>query len=237
MLVTILVIGSCPVQRTLATGGRYHSQYGQDAYLAKLARGGRTYLDIGCNDGIDGSNTYYFYSLGWYGKCIEADPRTYARIRAHSKRTDGLNFAVSNSSRASRFTRVLDPNNGLSGLSAHMSVHKRAPWTRFKTETTRVPTIRPFSLLHRYYRNVTTIDVVSLDVEGGELNILRSWPFIMKRWCVRVFVIEDNDWCNERTTLPELSRMLTPMGYRHLESIGMDYVFERSCAPMRRGAE
>ena len=46
------------------------SQGGEDAFLNRYFNGTRvgTYLDIGCNDGIDGSNTYYFQQRGWQAR-------------------------------------------------------------------------------------------------------------------------------------------------------------------------
>ena len=62
----------------------YRSQGGQDRYFDQRVFKGRrdgVYLDIGCNDGITGSNTYFFDRfLNWTGVCVEADPEMYARI-------------------------------------------------------------------------------------------------------------------------------------------------------------
>ena len=53
------------------------------------------YLDIGCNDGITGSNTYFFrHFLNWTGVCVEADPEMYASIATKALRDDGVHWAV-----------------------------------------------------------------------------------------------------------------------------------------------
>tara|TARA_B110001450_G_scaffold11688_1_gene11353 strand:+ start:5957 stop:6532 length:576 start_codon:yes stop_codon:yes gene_type:complete len=89
-----------------------------------------------------------------------------------------------------------------------------------------VPTLTARHLLETYYASETTIDYVSLDVEGHELEVMRAWPFDA-RWCVSVFTIENNHWCNaSRGILPELQLILGRQ-YAHHRSIGPDEVFVR----------
>ena len=122
---------SCGVDRAYRKPGltpqEYKSQGGEDAFLNRHFNGTRygTYLDIGCNDGIDGSNTYYFQQRGWQGVCVEADPAKFLQIQPHSSRRDGVNLAIANSSSCLSFARVHDKNNGLSGLASTLD-HERA---------------------------------------------------------------------------------------------------------------
>ena len=229
--VVISLFSSCPIHNTYPKQNPYfRSQFGQDAYVnilltsQKIENG--VYLDIGCNDGIDGSNTYFFHKKGWYGKCLEADPKTYKRIFRNSRREDGINLAVSNTSLGTYFNRVSDPNNGLSGIVSSMSQHKHALWHRFSVQRIHVKTITPTQILKRFYQR-RTIDFVSLDVEGGELDIIKIWPF--NRNCVRIFSIEDNNWCNAMSSLEKLKTYLQPNGYKLEKLIGMDYIFMKHC--------
>ena len=81
-------------------------------------------------------------------------------------------------------------------------------------------------MLRRHYASNATIDYVSLDVEGHELEVIRAWPF-RHGPCVSIFTIENNHWCNSSTgVLPELKRLMPD--YFHLRSIGIDEVFVRS---------
>ena len=122
---------SCGIDRAYRKPGptpqEYKSQGGEDAFLNRHFNGTRhgTYLDIGCNDGIDGSNTYYFQQRGWQGVCVEADPAKFLQIQPHSGRRDGVNLAIANSSSCLSFARVHDRNNGLSGLASTLD-HERA---------------------------------------------------------------------------------------------------------------
>ena len=56
---------------------QYHSKYGQDRWVAHIVfpdiRNG-FYVDVGCGDGVIGSNTKIFDDLGWKGICIDPFP-------------------------------------------------------------------------------------------------------------------------------------------------------------------
>jgi len=215
----------------------FHAQGGQDAWLLFNVFGGRargrnfSFIDIGCNDGITGSNTWHLsQSQGWSGVCMEADPNTFKKIRNRSGRSDGVNLAVSNSSGPLRFTRISDPVGGLSGLSATLG----PPRGSFRRSSITVSAISPRQLLRRYFGHQATIDYVSVDVEGAELSILRAWPF-EDGPCVSALSVENNQWCNTRTILPALRRLLEPRGYVYRRRIWMDEIFVRGpmCEPDR----
>lgn len=223
------VLLACPFHKNLSRPP-FYSQYGQDEYVNTLLKSPKhgVYLDIGCNDGIDGSNTLFFYKRSWYGKCVEADPLTFNKIATNSNRSDGVNYAVASHSKKMKFLRVLDPNNGLSGLSTALRHHSDDTWRTFRHTNFHVITATPKFILQSFYSNVKKIDFVSLDVEGAEFDVLSAWPFAAE-WCVAVFVIEDNNWCNSKSTWKQLFGILRTNHYRHVGSIGMDYVFQKDC--------
>ena len=53
---------------------KFYSQHGEDFLVDKIFNGKTkgTYVEVGCLDGIEYSNTYYFEKKGWNGVCIEA---------------------------------------------------------------------------------------------------------------------------------------------------------------------
>ena len=211
------------------------SQCGQDAFIEHNFFGVNAkgiYLDLGCNDGISNSNTFHFLNRGWKGKCFEADPNKYLSIHSASGRLDGVHGAASSTDGRAEFAVVRVPDGGLSGLST--TIDERARKFGVKG-TVSVPTFSPQTILTKYYSESThsTLDYVSIDVEGHELEVLRSWPFGSAEdvssgnsWCVNMFTIENNHWCNNtRGILPELRRLM-PL-YEHVRSIGPDELFVR----------
>ena len=135
---------------------------GQDYFINFVAfhstRAG-VFLDIGCNDGIDGSNSYFFEKqLGWRGACIEADPKTFSKIRYRSNRMLPVNAAVGPINGLAPFLRVHDSNGGLSGLTSSMDTDPNAAWHRFGRQMINVRAITPAKLLSQYYSNETVLD-------------------------------------------------------------------------------
>lgn len=214
-------------------GNTFASQFGQDAFLSVAlfntsgAQPG-TYLDIGCNDGKSNSNTWFFsQKRGWRGVCLEADPSKFAEIPRASGRKDGVHAAVSSADGVASFAVVNVPDGGLSGLSNTLD-HARAKDFGPMRKTMDVPTLSPLTLLRKHYPNSREpLDYVSIDVEGHELQILRSWPLHRDAWCVNVFTIENNHWCNSTVgILPQVKQILGAE-YTHVRSMGVDEIFIR----------
>ena len=67
-------------------GQESYSQCGEDLvvrfFLQYRGIGKMTYLDIGANDPIEGSNTYFFYRLGYRGVLIEPNPAYGERLKS-----------------------------------------------------------------------------------------------------------------------------------------------------------
>ena len=204
------------------------SQCGQDAFLDHnyfAGQRGGVYLDMGCNDGRSNSNTFYFAKyLNWYGKCFEADPSKFQQISRIAGRSDGVHGAISTTDGTADFGIVNVPDGGLSGLASTLDLARGRSFGRIRAVS--VPTVTPRTILRTYYDKVTTLDYVSLDVEGHELETMRAWPFKHGKWCVSLFSIENNHWCNAtKGILPVLLQLMPE--YDHVRSIGPDEIFRR----------
>ena len=130
------------------------------------------FLDIGAHDGIDLSNTYLLEKMGWKGLCVEADSRSYARLQHN--RAWSLNKA------AWRTTGELLPFNQ----------HNQEMLSGLGSGEATVETVSINDLCDM----VGHVDYVSLDTEGSEVEILKTydWDRNVKLWTVE----HNND--NER---------------------------------------
>jgi len=67
---------------------KFFSQNGQDSFLEnnlfkKINNG--FFVDIGANDGVTFSNTYFFEKKGWDGLCVEPIPSVFEKLNQNRK--------------------------------------------------------------------------------------------------------------------------------------------------------
>ena len=201
-LVRISVVSdaACPTfspisEARLAEDG-YFSQIGQDLVVDKIFFGkmtGGTFVDIGAHDGISLSNTYFLESVRkWNGLCVEANPEVVPRLR-ENRRCIVEQVAVGPDHGTVNFTAVDGPEM-LSGVSERLNRrHRRRIKDEIKRsggrqEVIRVP-VRPLQALLDEH-NIVSVDFLSIDTEGSELDVLKGLDFEKTR--VAVICIERN---------------------------------------------
>ena len=162
----------------------FYSQQFEDSTLFEMyfkdLKGG-VYLELGALDGVTYSNTKFFQeTLGWGGVLIEASTPSFNGLstnRASPKNTLFHN-AVCGEPHMVTFSGT-DAEAGI--LDTHMA------GGRSGQGSTTVMCERMSTLLKK--AKVTHIDLWSLDVEGGELEVLKSMDWDIP---VHVMIIERN---------------------------------------------
>ena len=196
---------------------------GQDIYIAGLL--GRpdhgTFVDIGANDGMTISNTLYFEKeLGWNGLAIEPIPGAYEKLKSNrSCRT--LNACISDREGTAEFLEVEGRAQMLSGLvTKYDKQHLRRINRSIKRlggsiKKTEVECMRIGTALSRF--KINRIDFLSLDTEGGELDILRDIDF--NAVPVRAISVENNYFTFA------IRDYLSTHGFKHMGTIGVDEIY------------
>ncbi len=203
---------------------KYYSQYEQDKFLSENIFKGKTgfFIEIGADDGVDKSNTYFFELSGWKGLCIEPSPSRFEQLKKNRK-CECINMAVSSSEKQVEFMDITGYGKGLSGIVDHYDARHV---DRIARETTNndqtiskkkviVNTARLDNLLAD--RNITAVDYCSIDVEGSEVEILKSIDF-NQTW-FDVFTIEDN------YQTPAIREILELNNFELIHKIGPDLVY------------
>lgn len=211
---------------------KFYSQVGQDrlAYtkffeqLGDNYRG--TFVEIGAHDGVNHSNTLFFErELGWKGVCIE--PRTSAfKLLTQNRKCDCLQACITAKNEKRTFLEVEGFAAELSGL---VDTYEPGHRDRIDLEisqnggqyrTIEVDCINFNTLCQRY--NLKTIDFMSIDTEGCELEILRNIDFSKIK--IKVIVIENN-YRN-----PEIKAIMERNGFVFVDQLSTDdiYVFGRN---------
>jgi FkbM family methyltransferase len=203
------------------------------AYLYFYGKKDGFYMDIGANDGLTLSNTYLFEQLGWKGACIEPQPDIFAQLQKNRK-CDAYNAAVSNQAGDNmEFVKVNGSGiaNMLSGLPAYLGKSRTKQIEKIEKEGTieyiKIKTMT-FDDVMKNYPGITHIDFLSLDVEGGEMHILKSIDF--EKYHFALMTIENNE--RDDNTLTEFMR---EKGYNVFMNLDMDLVFVPSSPPAAPG--
>ena len=208
------------VQQMLLTGYNYSSQAGQDLVVDRLMKGvrGGTFVDVGGYDGVTGSNTYFLETnRGWTGALVE--PVKAQIDKAKLMRTcPCLQLAVAPTEGEADFIEITEGYTQMSGLAK--SYDKNLLGTvradkRHKENMVRVKTKTLSGILHE--TGHVHPDLVSLDIEGGELSCLQEFPFADHN--VKIWAIENN------TGTSEIKDIMDANGYALVEFCGPDEIY------------
>lgn len=175
----------------------YHSQYGQDKIINERIFGSKKngfFVDIGANDGITGSNTYFFEKeLSWKGVCIEPQPDIFKKL-AKNRKSECHNCAVSSKSGKAKFLKVGHADM-LSGLVDHMDTsHLSRVEREGEASSTGVIDV-DCKTFNQVVGENFNIDLLSIDVEGADFSILSSIDF--DRYKIGCIAIENNSQENK----------------------------------------
>jgi len=173
------------------------------------------YIEIGANDGFTLSNTLYLEEhFGWSGLLVDANPK-YQESLSQRKRATIINKAIGETSCVVQFVdaglhggvkKSLDP------LHAH--------------HTDQCPVISvPCVTLQQMFNDADVpqvIDFLSIDVEGGEIPIVRQLVQNTRR--VRCGCIEAND---RKDDIVIIKQLLNHAGYKIMweDMTGQDVFF------------
>ncbi|KAA9006733.1 FkbM family methyltransferase [Histidinibacterium aquaticum] len=208
------------VTRMLMPGDPYSSQAGQDRIVDSLLAGktGGTFADIGGYDGVTGSNTLFFERhRGWTGLLVEPVAAQLERARV-ARSCACVGCAVSAEAGEAEFIEVREGFRQMSGLAASYDPDILAEVrkdSRHKEETVTVETRTLSDILTE--GGVPDPDYVSLDIEGGELPVLESFPFDKH---------DVTAWSIENTRgLPRVAEIMRDNGYSLADFCGPDEIY------------
>lgn len=209
-----------------------YSQFGQDKLVAWLFghKSGGTFMEIGAFDGETFSNTAMLErSLGWSGICVEPLPLPYTHL-SKSRTCVCVNAAAgATSGNKLRFEAISGHGAMLSGRTdtreaAHDArISREQNQHHFDRQFIEVESVRAADLLQR--NGIRTVDYVSIDVEGAELECLKG--LLQPGIEVRCIGIENN--YGDRA----IHRFLAERGYVRVATAGEDDVYRlrSECGP------
>ena len=172
-------LGDCR-QILKANAKASYAQVGEDLIVSYLFQALNidkpTYLEIGTNHPIVGNNTFYFYSRGSAGVCVEPDPDMFAIIKAHRPMDVILNMGIGvNENTHADFFAFPPPYTGWNSFSMKEAEKRQAETGIRIRKVTTLPLISVNEVMLKYFEPFPNF--ISLDVEGLDLDILHSLDF------------------------------------------------------------
>jgi FkbM family methyltransferase len=151
------------------------SQEGEDVVLEELAGYKNTlsgiYIDVGAHHPWRFSNTAMFYLRGWNGINIDANPGTKRLFDKERGMDTNIECAVG--SEETLKTYYVYNDSALNGIDRDRSAELAQ--TSFRLlETKPVKTQRLEAILDQHVKTLPSVNFLSVDVEGYDLEVLKS---------------------------------------------------------------
>ncbi len=204
---------------------KFYSQFGQDKYLYKKVFKNKkdgVFVDIGAHDGVSFSNTFFFENLGWKGICIEPIPEVFERLQKARKATC-IKGCISDKYDTASFLCIKGYAEMLSGI---LENYEPGHVERIRKEilekgcTSEVIPVKCYNINRLFLdQGIQHVDYLSIDTEGGELDILKSIDF--DQFDIDVIDVENNYGT-------AFQNLLEPKGYKLIAKRGPDEIYKKS---------
>lgn len=199
-----------------ALGGNVHySQEGEDILLERLVGEKKDgfFVDIGAHHARRFSNTYALYRKGWRGVNIDATPDSMASFNAFRPDDTNLELAISDKKDPLSFNMFKE--GALNTFDKELAQSYVASGWESRGTVDIIPE-RLTDVLDKHVAAGQEIDLMSIDVEGEELHVLRS-----------------NDWDRYKPGIVIIEALDTPLS-RLNENPAIAFLEEKGFIPTAR---
>jgi FkbM family methyltransferase len=162
---------------------KFYSQQNEDKEIYNLFFKNKKiengfFIELGAYDGIYASNTKFFEDeLGFNGILIEPIQSVYEKLVKNRKNCITYNNVITTKENV-----IFIGNNLTAGVKETMSNSHLNNWGLSKLKGKKIKTNRIDNILKE--NNVKYVDVFSIDVEGGELEVLKTINWLVPIWII-----------------------------------------------------
>ena len=201
----------------------YSSQAGQDKFIKKLFFNNKRdgfFVEIGAYDGITGSNCFHFEKfLNWKGIALEPSIIQFEKLKKNRK-CELINKAVSSEIKEVEFIEVTEGLTQMSGINDNSFKRNSVIISKNNSSKTKILKLQTITFEQIVPRDID-IDYLSIDIEGGEMNLLNSINFDNNN--IKVISVENN--------IPEeqnFKNFFNKKNFIYFDRIGQDEIFYNS---------
>jgi FkbM family methyltransferase len=207
-----------------------YAQCGEDLIAAYFFEGINikkpVYLDIGANHPVKGNNTYLFYLNGSRGVCVEPDITLIPALKKKRSRDLILNMGI-----AADQTSMADfySFNGYHSawntfLKADADIKMKESGIPYSISKVKLDSVK--NILQN--NTIDTVNFISIDVEGWDLEILKSIDFSVVKpelICVETIFFSMNNTLKKNH---EIIEYMQTRGYKVYADTNLNTLFCRS---------
>ena len=203
------------------------SQFGEEKKISKLFgdKFKGNYVDLGCFHPTRSNNTFQFFKNGWKGLNIDLNPVTIDLFNYARPSDINICAAVSNKKTKKKlyFLGDLDSKNTIdlnhkNWVSKHFKIDKKD----FKLKNVQTTTLG--QILKKY--NFFNIDFLNIDIEGHELEVLKSFDF--NKFKINVICIEILNFNKiSEKRKKQLELILKKNRFKLVDKSKINYIFKR----------
>ena len=167
-----------------------YSQEGEDIVLHRIfeTQKGGFYVDVGAFHPKRFSNTYFFYKRGWMGINIEPNPDNFKLFKRYRKRDINLQIGISDKEGLLTYFMFNEP--ALNTFDEHVAERSSRNSEQFYLiRKVKIRVQRLDDVLNQVLPIGKTIDFMSIDTEGHDINVIESNDW--NRFRPKVLLIED----------------------------------------------
>lgn len=192
----------------------YYSQHGEDFLLDQIFKDQQrgVFVEVGCIDGRRFSNTLAFEERGWKGLCVEAHAG-YIELLKKNRPNSIVCFCAAGEEDEDGVPFYANARGSLSTLDKSQEGRWKRDYRDYFTgfELQQVKKRRLDTLFQQH--GMERIDILSIDVEGYEVEVLKGIDF--SRYMPSVIVVESHSPEHEQ----QLDEVLGPAGYHKLAQL------------------
>jgi len=156
---------------------RFYSQQNEDQTIIKDIYKGKVphnkkFIELGAMDGIMYSNTKFFEdNCGWTGILIEPVKHLYDQLVRNRPNSDCFNYAISETEGEVNYIGY----HATSGMEHTMTIGHKSCWHKTQNKPYKVKSIPINKIVDK--EKYLEIELFSVDVEGGEFEVLNTFDW------------------------------------------------------------
>lgn len=188
------------------------SQEGEDLILGRIfeRKENGFYVDVGAYHPVRFSNTLYFYKKGWRGINIEPRPGALELFNSLRPRDINIQVAVSNSNK--ELDLYIFNEEALNTFSPELAEQRSQIIGYEMISRKKIRMEKLSDLLTKYLPDNQSIDFLTIDTEGFDLEVLESNDW--ERYSPQIVVTEMLEYDFDKILNSKLFSFLNSKGYR-----------------------